>query len=513
MIRYTETFRCEIYENIFERSLRARIAGELAMAPYERLRMDRDAGYVAYALECMHSPNHIANLQRDMQQVGSGEAPLGRRNGSGDSASPLGRDQAASYSFRQHARPSSYSEHRLALSFGAPRGRAALEGPKSLAAAGSSIAGASAAAGGNPVTGTSAAVAGSSTAGASAGSHRWQAPPLALTCALAAENEKHAEVAEVETEEAEEAGCSLSVRPQPLKPVSALSYPRHTATPTDTQVGEQTSREYLADRTRRRQGTSSVPIGPTFQVSSLPEVGPVWAAPPTSADGKPRCRCGELAVWRFKRWWCAATTDDSEVGCGFEYVPPPRPQQPSPQQPSPQPPIFRRKRSRPRPRHVTSLSAAARGGSGGDADGICAGKASQPSSVELSRAQPSSAEPQKAPLCLCRRIASWSKAGYWHCDASRCSFVHHGVQPDAERSVRPEPHPISPADFGRPEVWDGTAAMLTASAYAPVEPFCFVSPRGDCGLGLFARVPLRPGQFVAEYGGPRLPARVQVVGE
>ena len=48
-----------------------------------------------------------------------------------------------------------------------------------------------------------------------------------------------------------------------------------------------------------------------------------------------------------------------------------------------------------------------------------------------------------------------------------------------------------------------TAALLTATAFG-VGDFCFVAP-SDAGLGLFARVPLRRGQAIVEYYGPRLP--------
>ena len=61
------------------------------------------------------------------------------------------------------------------------------------------------------------------------------------------------------------------------------------------------------------------------------------------------------------------------------------------------------------------------------------------------------------------------------------------------------------------DVARGTAAAMTAAAYGPIGPFCFVAP-SDCGLGLFARVPLRPGQYIVEYSGPRLPLRLQVRG-
>ena len=44
-----------------------------------------------------------------------------------------------------------------------------------------------------------------------------------------------------------------------------------------------------------------------------------------------------------------------------------------------------------------------------------------------------------------------------------------------------------------------SAALLTAAAFG-LDTFSFVAPC-DCGLGLFARVPLRAGQFVIEYNG------------
>jgi len=60
----------------------------------------------------------------------------------------------------------------------------------------------------------------------------------------------------------------------------------------------------------------------------------------------------------------------------------------------------------------------------------------------------------------------------------------------------------------------GTAALLTACAYGPVNEWAFVGPSSAAnthrapmtfGLGLFARVPLRAGQAVGEFSGPRLP--------
>jgi hypothetical protein len=56
-----------------------------------------------------------------------------------------------------------------------------------------------------------------------------------------------------------------------------------------------------------------------------------------------------------------------------------------------------------------------------------------------------------------------------------------------------------------------TAALLTATAFGPLNAWSFVAP-SDCGLGAFARVPLRPGQLISEYRGPRLPLRMQTKG-
>ena len=69
----------------------------------------------------------------------------------------------------------------------------------------------------------------------------------------------------------------------------------------------------------------------------------------------------------------------------------------------------------------------------------------------------------------------------------------------------------TPADV-RSVDWSATAALLTAAAFGPMNAWSFVAP-SDCGLGLFARVPLVPDQFIAEYSGPRLPLRLQTKRE
>eukprot|EP00966_Prymnesium_polylepis_P114949 2656544-Prymnesium_polylepis.1 len=56
-----------------------------------------------------------------------------------------------------------------------------------------------------------------------------------------------------------------------------------------------------------------------------------------------------------------------------------------------------------------------------------------------------------------------------------------------------------------------TAAYLTRCAFG-LDAFSFVAPC-SCGLGLFARVPLKADSFISEYDGPRLPQRLQVQGQ
>ena len=239
-------------------------------------------------------------------------------------------------------------------------------------------------------------------------------------------------------------------------------------------------------------GCKSARIGPSFQVDALPEVAPTWVAWSASKDARPHCRCGDAAVWRFKRWWCPSTTEDGDDGCGFEYVPPP-PQQPSVQQPSVQQrEVSQRRHGRAKARRTARGRSGSRSrvGSEGAAGGAAAGAAGGAAASSFDRPD------EWAPLCLCKRSASWSRGRFWTCDAGVCSFVHHGFRSHAE-APRPEAMLIDRKQC-HAETCAGTAAMLTASAYAPVEPFCFVSPRGDCGLGLFARVPLRVGQFIAE---------------
>ena len=69
--------------------------------------------------------------------------------------------------------------------------------------------------------------------------------------------------------------------------------------------------------------------------------------------------------------------------------------------------------------------------------------------------------------------------------------------------------PIWQADSAR-----ATAALLTAAAYGPLNETAFVAPSSAPpahtldGRGLYARVPLRAGQAIGEFGGARLPMRL-----
>ena len=67
------------------------------------------------------------------------------------------------------------------------------------------------------------------------------------------------------------------------------------------------------------------------------------------------------------------------------------------------------------------------------------------------------------------------------------------------------------ADIARTEALN-VAALLTAAAFGPIGPLSFVAPC-NCGLGLYARTHIKPGQFISAYDGPRLPARLQVRGQ
>ena len=108
------------------------------------------------------------------------------------------------------------------------------------------------------------------------------------------------------------------------------------------------------------------------------------------------------------------------------------------------------------------------------------------------------------PLCECGAPASLHGGVWWLCNAPngpsyRCNF--------ARRAEFDAAHAAERIDGAVLEAYGalGTAALLTAAAFGPMGPWCFVSPSDD-DLGLFARVDLVVGQAIGEYGGPRLPA-------
>ena len=111
--------------------------------------------------------------------------------------------------------------------------------------------------------------------------------------------------------------------------------------------------------------------------------------------------------------------------------------------------------------------------------------------------------PCTPPLCDCRQPAAWLRR-YFFCEAQHCAF-------ELKPQIRSPPTRVPPTDLER-DAAVATAALLTAAAYGPVNAWGFVAPC-DVGLGLFARVPLVPGQCIGEYGGPRLPSKMARVGE
>ena len=86
---------------------------------------------------------------------------------------------------------------------------------------------------------------------------------------------------------------------------------------------------------------------------------------------------------------------------------------------------------------------------------------------------------------------------FW-CEKGECDF-------EWRPSYRPEPTRLGVSET-EASLASSTAALLTASAFGPMNAWCFLSP-SDFGLGLYARVDLLSGQAVSEYRGPRLPSR------
>ena len=201
-------------------------------------------------------------------------------------------------------------------------------------------------------------------------------------------------------------------------------------------------------------------------------------------DGPPCCRCAmgtTPAVWHFGRWWCAAMGDDGTGGCGFEYKLPPVATSPA------VPPVTEAQSS------TASVPVASRVGVSRRRNDAAGSLVCETLSAVM-----------KVPLCKCGRRATWSR-GFFYCDADVCDF---SCQPPM---LRREPQAVAHNIVSR-ELAQSTAATLTAAAYGPIEPWCFVAPC-DCGLGLFARSSLQPGQFISEYDGHRLPARLRTTGQ
>ena len=209
-----------------------------------------------------------------------------------------------------------------------------------------------------------------------------------------------------------------------------------------------------------------------------------WVEQPSFEAGPPLCRCNRSAVRHVGRWWCAAAGwggggdvgageaagDDLAKGCGFEL--------------------------------------------------------SQRVGQRL------------VPLCACGRVATFVR-GFYYCDAGICDLEHKPYPPSrvgetllsssalsqeaakdtAVHAVSRQPTPPHPqllTSASRPSCAALTSilspqALLTASAFGPISAWAFVA-QTDCGLGLHARAALQPGQFICEYGGPRIFLRHQKTG-
>jgi len=106
------------------------------------------------------------------------------------------------------------------------------------------------------------------------------------------------------------------------------------------------------------------------------------------------------------------------------------------------------------------------------------------------------------PLCECGRPAVWMGRRWW------CARADGGC--DFEWSPPPPPAPptLVPPEAIERQMARDTAALLTAAAHGPLNAWSFVAP-SDFGLGLWARAPLRRGQALGLYSGPRLPCSLQ----
>mmetsp|Transcript_39081 Transcript_39081/g.97462 ORF Transcript_39081/g.97462 Transcript_39081/m.97462 type:complete len:493 (-) Transcript_39081:356-1834(-) len=110
------------------------------------------------------------------------------------------------------------------------------------------------------------------------------------------------------------------------------------------------------------------------------------------------------------------------------------------------------------------------------------------------------------PLCHCGLRASWGGISerFW-CGSGKpprlggCGFEAWPRQwAEPQRPLRRSEAEIDIA-FAHEQ-----AALLTAAAYGCLSAHCFVAP-SEHGLGLWSRAPLRRGQAIVEYSGPRMP--------
>ena len=113
------------------------------------------------------------------------------------------------------------------------------------------------------------------------------------------------------------------------------------------------------------------------------------------------------------------------------------------------------------------------------------------------------------PLCSCGERAVWVHERWW-CSRHR-AFGDEASMGGCGFEMAPEPSREEPELISEDAIDTLRTAWARPFEVAKtinswVDDLCFVADVGDgCGLGLVARTPLRPGQVVAEYGGPRLP--------
>jgi hypothetical protein len=125
-----------------------------------------------------------------------------------------------------------------------------------------------------------------------------------------------------------------------------------------------------------------------------------------------------------------------------------------------------------------------------------------------------------APRCRCGGDAVWQRGRWWCAREERgCGFeawlprVAHRLAAPSLAASSPDVGPLLLRDADmETELGVRTAALLTHAAFGPLNDWTFTAP-SDAGLGVFARSPLRPGQALGEYGGPRLPLDMLTEGK